>query len=68
MTHLRSNIIYSHALYSFLSILIYLIISCNAEDQFHNTKIKLEFFNKTQIKYEFLTVKNIKIHIKFMFC
>ena len=29
---------------------------------------KIEFFNKTQIKYEFLTVKNIKIHIKFMFC
>jgi len=29
---------------------------------------KLEFFNKTQIKYEFLTVKNIKIHIKSMFC
>ena len=28
---------------------------------------KLEFFNKTQIKYEFLTIKNIKIHIKFMF-
>jgi len=27
---------------------------------------KLEFFNKTQIKFEFLTVKNIKIHIKFM--
>jgi len=29
---------------------------------------KIEFFNKPQIKYEFLTVKNIKIHIKFMFC
>jgi len=30
-------------------------------------KKKLEFFNKTQIKYEFLTLKNTKIHIKFMF-
>lgn len=30
-------------------------------------KKKIEFFNKTQIKYEFLTLKNIKIHIKFMF-
>ena len=29
---------------------------------------KLEFFNWTQVKYEFLTIKNIKIHIKFMFC
>jgi len=29
---------------------------------------KLEIFNETQIKYEFLTVKNIKIYIKFMFC
>jgi len=33
-----------------------------------NSKKELEFFNKTQIKYEFLTVNNIKIHIKFMFC
>jgi len=29
---------------------------------------KIEFFKQTQIKYEFLTVKNINIHIKFMFC
>jgi len=33
-----------------------------------NSQKKLELFNKTQIKYEFLTVNNIKIHIKFMFC
>jgi len=33
----------------------------------NNFQKKLEFFNKTQIKYEFLTLKHIKIHIKFMF-
>jgi len=33
-----------------------------------NSQQKLDFFNKTQITYEFLTINNIKIHIKFMFC
>jgi len=28
----------------------------------------IEFFSRTQIKYEYLTLKNRKIHIKFMFC
>jgi len=31
------------------------------------SKKKLEFLKKTQIKYEFLTLKNIKIHVQFMF-
>jgi len=29
-------------------------------------KKKEDFFNKTQIKYEFLTLKHIKIHIKYI--
>jgi len=29
---------------------------------------KIEFFNKTWIKYEFLSLKNVKIHIKFKLC
>ena len=31
-------------------------------------KFSITTFGPSKIKYEFLTVKNIKIHIKFVFC